>query len=168
MLYLCLDFDSFVFRLWSLCEEIMSNITQRRDTLCVSRSDQRSSNVYSCNHDIHFPRRHDRGEIRFAHLALISGRQISIRASTMSIFLVAMTKRADDKLSCLSSALCSEVSLFLPLFRQDVFLSSPVPAEGFLSLPCPDKRFFYHCPCPGKRFPFTSYSRPVTGSVHAA
>ena len=32
----------------------------------------------------------DRGEIRFANLALISGRQMSIRASTMSIFLVAM------------------------------------------------------------------------------
>ena len=33
-----------------------------------------------------------RDEIRFADLALISGRQMSIRASTMSIFLVAMTK----------------------------------------------------------------------------
>ena len=33
-----------------------------------------------------------RDEIRFAYLALISGRQMSIRASTMSIFLVAMTK----------------------------------------------------------------------------
>ena len=36
--------------------------------------------------------RSNRGEIRFANLALISGRQMSIRASTMSIFLVAMTK----------------------------------------------------------------------------
>ena len=34
-----------------------------------------------------------RGEIRFANLALISGRQMSIRAITMSIFLVAMTRK---------------------------------------------------------------------------
>ena len=34
-----------------------------------------------------------RDEIRFADLALISGRQMSIRASTMSIFLVALTKK---------------------------------------------------------------------------
>ena len=33
---------------------------QRRDTLCESRSDQRSSNVHSCKHDVHFPRRHDK------------------------------------------------------------------------------------------------------------
>ena len=38
----------------------------------------------------------NRDEIRFANLALISGRQMSIRASTMSIFLVAMTKTAAD------------------------------------------------------------------------
>ena len=35
---------------------------------------------------------HNRDEIRFANLALISGRQMYIRASTMSIFLVAITK----------------------------------------------------------------------------
>ena len=34
-----------------------------------------------------------RDEIRFAHHALISGRQMFIRAGTMSIFLVAMTKK---------------------------------------------------------------------------
>ena len=34
----------------------------------------------------------NRDEIRFANLALINGRQMSIRASTMSIFPVAMTK----------------------------------------------------------------------------
>ena len=62
----------------------------------------------------------------------------------MSIFLVAMTKRADDKLSCLSSALCSEVSLFLPLFRQDVFLSSPVLTGGFPIISCPGRQFSYH------------------------
>ena len=32
--------------------------------------------------------------MRFAYLALISGRQMSIHASMMSIFLVAMTKTA--------------------------------------------------------------------------
>ena len=62
----------------------------------------------------------------------------------MSIFLVAMTKRADDKLSCLSSALCSEVSLFLPLFRQEVFLSSPVLTGGFPIISCPGRKFSYH------------------------
>ena len=27
---------------------------------CISRSDQRSSHVHSCKHDVHFPRRHDK------------------------------------------------------------------------------------------------------------
>ncbi len=36
----------------------------------------------------------NRDEIRFANLALISGRQMSIRASTMSFFLIAMIKSA--------------------------------------------------------------------------
>ncbi len=36
-----------------------------------------------------------RDEIRYANFALISGRQISIRAGTMAIFLVAITKKEE-------------------------------------------------------------------------
>ena len=68
------------------------------------------------------------------------------------IFLVAMTKRADDKLSCLSSALCSEVSLFLPLFWQEVFLSSPVLSGGFPIISCPGRSFFITAPVPAEVF----------------
>ena len=43
---------------------------------------------------------YDRGGIRSANLALISGRQMSARASTASIFLVAMTKAQSDGEKC--------------------------------------------------------------------
>ena len=45
------------------------------------------------NFSLHFSLTTRRDEIRFANLALISGRQMSTRASTVSIFLVAIIKK---------------------------------------------------------------------------
>ena len=43
---------------------LFSLFPQRRDSLCVSRSDQRPSNVHPYKHDVHFPRRHDKKPLK--------------------------------------------------------------------------------------------------------
>ena len=66
--------------------------------------------------------RSNRGEIRFANLALISGRQMSIRASTMSIFLVAMTNLGRNKTDCCYVLIFtfSNCYLFFTVFQERV------------------------------------------------
>ena len=58
-----------------------------------------------------------RDEMRFAYLALISSRQMSIHASMMSIFLVAMTKKAKGHpFTEFLLQLCTSLKYFLPSF----------------------------------------------------